>query len=108
MAAQDIAKPGQVSDMKQTAETPPNPMPPPPDAILEADLQAQIGRQLRAVYDEVVNEGVPDRFVRLLEELERKKKEGAMTAPGVKEDSAGRTARVTGVCDIIMRSHSES
>jgi len=76
MAAQDIAKRGQVSDMKPVAETIPNLPPPPQDAMLEADLQAQIGRQLRAVYDEVVSEGVPDRFVRLLEDLERKKKEG--------------------------------
>jgi len=42
-------------------------------AMLEPDLQAHIGRQLRAVYDGVVNEPVPDRFLRLLEELERKK-----------------------------------
>jgi len=41
-------------------------------ARLEADLQTHIGRQLRAVYDEVASEPVPDRFVRLLEELERK------------------------------------
>jgi hypothetical protein len=40
---------------------------------LEADLQAHIGRQLRAVYEEVVNEAVPDRFLKLLEELDRKK-----------------------------------
>lgn len=77
MAAQDIAKPGQVSDMKPAAEPTPNVPPPPQDAMLEADLQAQIGRQLRAVYNEVVSEGVPDRFMRLLEELERKKSEGA-------------------------------
>jgi len=44
--------------------------------MLEADLQVQIGRQLRAVYDEVVSEGVPERFLRLIEELERKKTEG--------------------------------
>jgi Anti-sigma factor NepR len=76
MAAQDTKKRGQVCDMKPTAETIPNASVPPAGAILEADLQAHIGRQLRAVYDEVVNEGVPDRFVRLLEELERKKTEG--------------------------------
>jgi Anti-sigma factor NepR len=45
--------------------------------MMEADLQAHIGRQLRAVYDEVVNEPVPDRFVKLLEELERKQSDGA-------------------------------
>jgi hypothetical protein len=76
MAAQDTAKRGQVSDMKPTAETIPHPPAPPQDAMLEADLQVQIGRQLRAVYDEVVSEGVPERFLRLIEELERKKTEG--------------------------------
>jgi hypothetical protein len=40
---------------------------------LEADLQAHIGRQLRAVYEEVVNEAVPEQLLKLLEELERKK-----------------------------------
>ncbi len=80
MAAQDTAKRGQlpekrgqVPDMKSTAETTPMPG---PGATLEADLQAHIGRQLRAVYDEVVDEGVPERFLRLLEELERKTPEG--------------------------------
>jgi len=34
-----------------------------------------ISRQLRALYDEVVNEPIPDRFVQLLEELERKQAE---------------------------------
>jgi len=75
MAAQDTVKRGQVSDMKQTAETISKAPPPPQDAILEADVQVQIGRQLRAVYDEVVGEGVPERFLRLLEDLERKKAE---------------------------------
>ena len=36
---------------------------------LDADLQAAIGQQLRAVYHETLNEPVPDRFVRLLEQL---------------------------------------
>jgi len=31
-----------------------------------------ISRQLRAIYEEVVSEPIPDRFVQLLEELERK------------------------------------
>jgi hypothetical protein len=77
MAAQDTtAKRGQVSDMKPKAEPVPDPPPPPQDASLAPDLQVQIGRQLRAVYDEVVEEGVPERFLRLLEDLERKKGEG--------------------------------
>ena len=36
-------------------------------------VELLISRQLRAIYDEVVNEPVPDRFVQLLEELERKR-----------------------------------
>jgi hypothetical protein len=43
-----------------------------PDVTLGADSRAHIGHQLRTVYVEVVNEPVPDRFVRLLEDLERK------------------------------------
>ncbi len=48
---------------------------PPVTAGLEPELQDHIGRQLRAVYDEVLNEPVPDRFLRLLAELERKQAE---------------------------------
>lgn len=76
MAEQDSAKEGQVSDMKPLADTIPSASAPPKGVILEADLQAHIGRQLRAVYEEVVNEAVPDRFLRLLDELERKNKAG--------------------------------
>ena len=39
---------------------------------LSADLQAVIGQQLRAVYHEILSEPVPDRFVRLLNELATK------------------------------------
>ena len=46
----------------------PNPAP----AVLDAGLQGHIGRYLRHLYDDVVHQPVPDRFVQLLEELERK------------------------------------
>jgi hypothetical protein len=39
-------------------------------AMMEPDLQAHIGRQLKAVYEEVVSEAVPDRFLKLLQTLE--------------------------------------
>jgi hypothetical protein len=77
MAAQDTAKRGQVSDMNAAAESTQGTFGLPKGAMMEADLQAHIGRQLRAVYDEVVNEPVPDRFLELLEELARKKSEEA-------------------------------
>ena len=47
-----------------------------PDVVDEPRLddasQSAIGRQLRAVYSEIVQQPVPDNFLRLLEELERK------------------------------------
>lgn len=45
-----------------------------PHGMLDRTLQAQLGRQLRAIYSDVAEEPVPDRFVRLLEELEAAEK----------------------------------
>jgi hypothetical protein len=39
---------------------------------LGPDLQRNIGRQLRSLYDEVLNEPVPDRLRDLLQQLDRK------------------------------------
>jgi hypothetical protein len=36
-----------------------------------ADVQAYIGRQLRAVYDDVVKQPIPDRFLDLMKQLEK-------------------------------------
>lgn len=44
----------------------------PSQSGLGPDIQATIGRQLRMVYHEVLSEPIPDRFVRLLEELAKK------------------------------------
>jgi hypothetical protein len=41
------------------------------DARLTRDIQIKIGQQLRAMYADVVDQGVPDRFVELLEQLDR-------------------------------------
>ena len=40
-------------------------------AKLGRDVQARLGQQLRAMYDDVVNQGVPDRFTELLNRLDR-------------------------------------
>jgi len=39
---------------------------------LDRNVQAKIGQQLRAVYEEVVKEGVPDRFAEFLRRLEKR------------------------------------
>ena len=39
---------------------------------LGRDIQSKIGLQLRAMYDDVVKEGVPDRFAELLNKLDER------------------------------------
>jgi hypothetical protein len=39
-------------------------------AKLSREVQAKLGQQLRAVYDDVINEGVPDRFASLISRLD--------------------------------------
>jgi hypothetical protein len=44
---------------------------------LNRDIQTKIGQQLRAIYDDIVDQGVPDRFVELLRNIDREKGKGA-------------------------------
>jgi hypothetical protein len=44
---------------------------------LGRDIQTKIGQQLRAMYDDVVNQGVPARFVDLLDRLEKRDDKGS-------------------------------
>ncbi len=37
---------------------------------MNAEIQARIGHQLRAMYDDVVKQGIPDRFADLLRQLD--------------------------------------
>lgn len=46
----------------------------PTRGMLDRSLQAQLGRQLRAIFSDVASEPVPGRFIKLLEELEAKEK----------------------------------
>jgi hypothetical protein len=39
-------------------------------AKLSREVQARLGQQLRALYDDVVSQGVPDRFANLLNRLD--------------------------------------
>ena len=39
-------------------------------AKLSREVQARLGQQLRSMYDEVVNQGVPDRFAELLNRID--------------------------------------
>jgi hypothetical protein len=52
-------------------------MPGKAEAKLGRDIQAKIGQQLRALYDDVVNQGVPDRFADLLNRLDKPDDKGS-------------------------------
>ena len=41
------------------------------DVALGREIQSKIGQQLRAMYDNVVDEGVPDRFADLLRQMDK-------------------------------------
>jgi hypothetical protein len=41
------------------------------NAPIDPRIQAEIGKHLRAVYDDVINEPIPSKFMELLERLER-------------------------------------
>lgn len=70
---------------------------------LSRDVQRKLGETLQAMFDEIVKEGVPDRFAKLIEQIEG----GTQSAPADKSaesDVAGsseppgsdRTVRKTG------------
>jgi hypothetical protein len=40
---------------------------------LSPEIQGKIGQQLRKFYDDVVSQGVPDRFTQLLDRLDKPK-----------------------------------
>ncbi len=40
-------------------------------AQIDPRIQTEIGKHLRAIYDDVINEPVPSKFMELLEQLER-------------------------------------
>ncbi len=45
--------------------------------VLDPVIQAHIGRELRALFDKILDEPVPDRFTELLLRLENKKMDPA-------------------------------
>jgi len=46
------------------------------NGTLSSDVQDVIGKQLRAMYDDLVSQAVPDRFKELLQQLDKPENEG--------------------------------
>jgi hypothetical protein len=53
---------------------------------LNAEIQSRIGHQLRAMYDDVVRQGVPDRFAELIRKLDVPEHQPQVVDPGAKND----------------------
>ena len=51
---------------------------------LNAEIQSRIGHQLRAMYDDIVRQGVPDRFSEIVKQLD-----AAPGSPQVGEEEVG-------------------
>ncbi len=49
---------------------------------LNAEIQSRIGHQLRAMYDDVVRQGVPDRFAELIRKLDAPERTSPMEDAG--------------------------
>jgi hypothetical protein len=57
----------------------------PKHAALNRQIQDRIGQQLRAMYNDVVAQGIPDRFSELLKKLDEQA-EGKDQAPQAEEE----------------------
>jgi hypothetical protein len=57
--------------MKEVKSQPRNLGAPRKQGGLNAEIQSRIGHQLRAMYDDVVRQGVPDRFAELIRKLDQ-------------------------------------
>ena len=56
---------------------------------LNAEIQSRIGHQLRAMYDDVVRQGVPDRFAELIKKLDGPEQAPAQAAGNGDKNNGG-------------------
>jgi len=57
---------------------------------LNAEIQSRIGHQLRAMYDDVVRQGVPDRFAELIRQLDTPGAAAEAATAGAAQKNDGR------------------
>jgi hypothetical protein len=63
------------------------------DVILGPDIQVEIGHALRAIYDDIVKQGVPDRFATLVRRLDTREGADNRETSGKSETEKGRNER---------------
>ena len=64
---------------------------------LSRQVQSKLGQTLHAMYDEIVKEGVPDRFAKLLEKIEAGQQPGAPAAARGEQSSKTAAPDTTGI-----------
>ena len=57
---------------------------------LNAEIQSRIGHQLRAMYDDVVRQGIPDRFAELIKKMDGPDAAAAQAATGGQADQTAK------------------
>jgi hypothetical protein len=57
---------------------------------LNAEIQSRIGHQLRAMYDDVVRQGVPERFAELIRKLDVREETSQVGNNGGSNEQNGR------------------
>ncbi len=67
---QNKSQGGKPTDLQQDSTMNAQDSPKPSKGGLNPEIQARIGHQLRALYDDVVRQGVPDRFADLIRKLD--------------------------------------
>jgi hypothetical protein len=70
--------------------------PPGKQGGLNAEIQSRIGHQLRAMYDDVVRQGVPDRFAELIRKLDVPKSDTQVEDGDDQTDKADQTNKNDG------------
>jgi hypothetical protein len=63
---------------------------------LNAEIQSRIGHQLRAMYDDVVRQGVPDRFAELIRRLDTPEAAEAEASQLQADEAGGMAAKKDG------------
>jgi hypothetical protein len=61
-----------------------------PVAKLGNDVKAKIGQQLRLMYDEIVEQGVPDRFAGILRDLDAPSNKGSEPSGSESDDKGSK------------------
>jgi hypothetical protein len=76
-----------------------------PQGRLSRDVQRKLGETLQAMFHEIVKEGVPDRFAKLLEQIEDKHQAAPARESTVQLTKASELDTTGSQCDPLAEPH---